>query len=202
VLYAATGAPADPDTDPGWAARVRAHQERRPPWWETWEGEDLPAVLSRPGAPVLVDSLGTWLAGALDRSGCWEQQDSWRQRLDTETDALVHAWRQTPRITVAVAEEVGAGVIPATAAGRLFRDLLGALTRRIAAESERVLVVAAGRIVHRTGTAGRITYPAGTAGKITHPAGPVSSPAGSPADGPDSPPRPLSPSPPQEDEGP
>ena len=43
-----------------------------------------------------------------------------------------------------VAPEVGAGVVPATASGRRFRDLLGALTTRLAAESDEVVQVVAG----------------------------------------------------------
>lgn len=168
VVYAATGpvpeegTPAGPDPD--WAARVRAHRDRRPPWWHTWEGHDLYALLAAPGPAVLVDSLGSWLAGALERSGCWQERPGWRSRLAQELDALVVAWRRTPRPVVAVAEEVGAGVVPATAAGRVFRDALGELTRRITAESERLLVVAAGRIVHRSGPAPGRVGTAGTAG--------------------------------------
>jgi adenosylcobinamide kinase/adenosylcobinamide-phosphate guanylyltransferase len=45
---------------------------------------------------------------------------------------------------VLVAPEVGSGVVPASASGRRFRDLLGALTTRLAAESDEVVQVVAG----------------------------------------------------------
>ncbi|HEX5740436.1 MAG TPA: bifunctional adenosylcobinamide kinase/adenosylcobinamide-phosphate guanylyltransferase, partial [Pilimelia sp.] len=48
---------------------------------------------------------------------------------------------------VAVSNEVGWGVVPATASGRLFRDALGSLHQRLAATDTRVLLVVAGRVL-------------------------------------------------------
>ncbi len=146
VLYAATGPQPDP-ADPGWAGRVSAHRERRPVWWATDESGDLVSLLATPGAPLLVDSLGTWLAAAMERCGAWEagEGDAWRERLDREVEAVVRAWRQTARRVVAVGEEVGWGVVPPTTAGIRFREALGGLTRRLALETERVVLVVAGR---------------------------------------------------------
>jgi adenosylcobinamide kinase/adenosylcobinamide-phosphate guanylyltransferase len=60
---------------------------------------------------------------------------------------LVAAWRQTEAYVVAVSDETGMGVVPATAAGRLFRDELGRLNQALAAESEETELVIAGRVV-------------------------------------------------------
>ena len=57
---------------------------------------------------------------------------------------LVHAWEQTSRHAIAVSNEVGSGVVPATASGRKFRDELGWLNSRIAASSEEVWLCTAG----------------------------------------------------------
>jgi adenosyl cobinamide kinase/adenosyl cobinamide phosphate guanylyltransferase len=46
---------------------------------------------------------------------------------------------------VAVSNEVGSGVVPATASGRRFRDELGRLNAAVAAASDEVLLVVAGR---------------------------------------------------------
>jgi adenosylcobinamide kinase/adenosylcobinamide-phosphate guanylyltransferase len=54
------------------------------------------------------------------------------------------AWRDCPARAVAVSNEVGSGVVPDTASGRLFRDLLGVLNARIAAESDNVVLMVAG----------------------------------------------------------
>jgi adenosylcobinamide kinase / adenosylcobinamide-phosphate guanylyltransferase len=149
VLYTATGPIVDlrsrPDAE--WADRVSRHRERRPAWWHTEETHEVAALLSKADRPVLLDSIGTWLTGVLDRCGAWQEHEGWRRRLAAETDALVHAWRAHRSPLVAVSDEVGWGVVPATAAGRLFRDELGRLNRRLADESERVLVVVAGRIL-------------------------------------------------------
>jgi adenosylcobinamide kinase / adenosylcobinamide-phosphate guanylyltransferase len=146
VDYVATGPPPSPD-DPDWTARVLAHRERRPPWWRTIEGVDVIDVLGTPGVPVLLDSLGSWVALALDRCGAWNETPGWRGRFDALAAALVEAWRYTPRQVVAVGEETGWGVVPESASGRRFREALGSLTQRLAAESERVLLVVAGRLI-------------------------------------------------------
>ncbi len=144
VVYLATGAAPDGD-DPDWAARVRAHQLRRPDWWRTVEGADLAELLRQPGPPLLVDSLGSWLTTTLTRAGCWQARPGWREHLAEDTDRLLLAWRQAARRVVAVVEEVGWGVVPATASGGHFRDALGTLGRRVAEQSEQVLLVVAGQ---------------------------------------------------------
>jgi adenosylcobinamide kinase/adenosylcobinamide-phosphate guanylyltransferase len=150
VVYVATG-PQPDGSDPGWAQRVAAHRLRRPDWWQTLEGGDPAELLARPGPPLLLDSLGTWVAAELSAAGAWDDgegrddEDGWRGRLQPRLDALVAAWRQAVRPVVAVVEEVGWGVVPATAAGGRFRDVLGTLSRRITEQSERVLLVVAGR---------------------------------------------------------
>jgi len=62
-----------------------------------------------------------------------------------ETAELVAAWRQTRGYVVAVSDEVGLGVVPATPSGRLFRDELGRLNQALAAESEETELIVAGR---------------------------------------------------------
>jgi adenosylcobinamide kinase/adenosylcobinamide-phosphate guanylyltransferase len=48
---------------------------------------------------------------------------------------------------VAVSDEAGLGVVPATPAGRRFRDELGRLNQLLAAESEEAELVVAGRVL-------------------------------------------------------
>jgi adenosylcobinamide kinase/adenosylcobinamide-phosphate guanylyltransferase len=48
---------------------------------------------------------------------------------------------------VAVSDEVGLGVVPGTASGRLFRDELGRLNQALAAESEEAELVVAGQVI-------------------------------------------------------
>ena len=68
--------------------------------------------------------------------------------LDLDNDgAHPAAWRATRRRVVAVTNEVGQGVVPATAAGRRFRDVMGVLNARLAAATEDVRWCVAGRVV-------------------------------------------------------
>jgi adenosylcobinamide kinase / adenosylcobinamide-phosphate guanylyltransferase len=148
VVYVATGVGrAD---DPAWQRRVAQHRERRPPGWKTVETLDLVPLLVEPGPPLLVDCLTLWLAGVLERLDAWsEDADGHRveKAATEEIDALVRAWRQTPRRVVAVTNEVGSGVVPGTVSGGRFRDLLGRLNATVAAECEQVLLCVAGRVV-------------------------------------------------------
>jgi adenosyl cobinamide kinase/adenosyl cobinamide phosphate guanylyltransferase len=132
VTYVATGQVADDDTD--MAERVAKHRDRRPADWATVEaGVDLPAVLAEIEGPVLLDSLGTWVAGCPD--------------LVPDADGLCAALRARSRgdDTVIVSEEVGMGVHPMTEAGRRFADALGELNRAVADVADEVLLAVAGR---------------------------------------------------------
>jgi adenosylcobinamide kinase/adenosylcobinamide-phosphate guanylyltransferase len=59
-------------------------------------------------------------------------------------DGLLAAWRSTTRPVVAVSNEVGCGVVPATASGRRYRDALGRLNALVAADSDEVWFCTAG----------------------------------------------------------
>lgn len=131
VEYVATGL-ARPD-DPEWTERIRAHQARRPAGWTTNETGDLAGVLRASGPPLLLDSITTWVSARLDAAD-----------RANETDQLVAAWTACTREVVAVSDEVGLGVVPATEAGREFRDRLGTLNQRLAAAADEVHLIVAG----------------------------------------------------------
>ena len=143
VTYVATGPAAS--GDPDWAARVAAHRARRPAWWRTAETTDLAGLLATARGALLIDGIGTWLAAVLDDCGGWDDRDSARDELAGRIAELIGAWQQTSARVVAVSDETGLGVVPATPAGRLFRDELGRLNQALAAESEEAELVVAGR---------------------------------------------------------
>ncbi|HVF74352.1 MAG TPA: bifunctional adenosylcobinamide kinase/adenosylcobinamide-phosphate guanylyltransferase [Acidimicrobiales bacterium] len=131
VTYVATGAAAD---DPDMGARIAAHQARRPATWSTVEaGADLADVLRSLPGPVLLDALGTWVAGA--------------EGFAVDGGELCAALRTRQGVTVVVSEEVGLGVHPSTEVGRRFRDALGTLNQAVAAIADDVLFVVAGRVL-------------------------------------------------------
>ena len=130
VTYIATGEVTDDDM----AARIAAHQARRPDAWATREaGADLAGALIAVDGAALVDSLGTWVAAHDD--------------LAIDLHALLEALKRRAASTVIVSEEVGLGVHPSSEAGRRFRDVLGEVNTAVAAVADDVLLVVAGRVL-------------------------------------------------------
>ncbi len=137
---------ADP-SDAEWVARVRAHVARRPATWTTTETLDVTAVLGRVAPePVLVDCLTVWLSRVMDECGCWSDVSALDPfaALASRIDELVAAVASSSRDVVLVTNEVGQGIVPATASGRLFRDEMGVLNLRVAAACDEVWLVTAG----------------------------------------------------------
>jgi adenosyl cobinamide kinase/adenosyl cobinamide phosphate guanylyltransferase len=131
VTYVAT-ATAEHDDD--FAARIAAHRARRPESWTTIEEHELlPQRVAAIAGTVLIDSVGTWVAGD--------------PGFAPDVDGLCRACAERDGATVLVSEEVGLSVHPATDAGREFVDALGVCNRRVADIADRVLFVIAGRIL-------------------------------------------------------
>ena len=114
----------------------------------------MAGALRRLDGAVLIDGIGTWLAAVMDQAGAWDHgpggvqaRDKAADRLAEQVDDLVTAWRETRARVVAVSDQVGSGLVPDTPAGRQFRDQLGWLNQRLAAESEQALLVVAGRVL-------------------------------------------------------
>lgn len=131
VTYVATAAHRPDDVE--WATRIAQHRARRPASWRTIETDDPVGALRTEPGPLLVDCVSLWLGAQLD------QPD-----LTDRVDKLVAAWRSTAAYVVAVSNEVGSGVVPAYESGRRFRDELGRLNARLAAEADEVWLVTAG----------------------------------------------------------
>ncbi|MFF4754822.1 bifunctional adenosylcobinamide kinase/adenosylcobinamide-phosphate guanylyltransferase [Streptomyces sp. NPDC002514] len=146
VLYVATGGSRSGDTE--WAARVAAHRERRPGSWLTAETCDLVPLLAKDGPPLLIDCLSLWLTDAMDAVGAWDDAE-WasggERALRERVRELTCALRAARRTVVAVSNEVGSGIVPATASGRRYRDELGRLNAAFANECEHVVLVVAGQ---------------------------------------------------------
>lgn len=146
VSFLAPAAAPDPASDPDWAARVAEHRRRRPPTWTTVETPALAAALRKAEPPVLVDSLGTWLTGTVDALDGWDQpMAQWQAGFDDRLADLVDAWRASPGLLVAVTSEVGWGLVSEHRSGRVFTDLLGRVNQEVAAVSDEVILVVAGR---------------------------------------------------------
>jgi adenosylcobinamide kinase / adenosylcobinamide-phosphate guanylyltransferase len=145
VAYIATGEARDPEM----AERIAAHRAERPDSWTTVEephGLEQALAAVDPRDTVIVDCLTLWVANVLERG------DEPPDVLDAATTAARTA-ASREGLTIAVTNEVGLGIVPATALGRAYRDLLGSVNRVWVDESEEAVLVIAGRGIslHRLG---------------------------------------------------
>jgi adenosylcobinamide kinase / adenosylcobinamide-phosphate guanylyltransferase len=119
------------------AKRIAAHRARRGKDWRTIEApNDLAgAIANAPaGSAVLIDCLTLWLSNRM-----LAEAD-----MDQEIESLEAALTKHEGAIVLVSNEVGSGVVPDNALARQFRDLQGQLNQRIAAKSDRVVLMVAG----------------------------------------------------------
>jgi adenosylcobinamide kinase/adenosylcobinamide-phosphate guanylyltransferase len=141
VRYLASGLAGQADA--AWAHRVAQHRNRRPAHWSTVETDDIATQLRQsPDTPTLVDDLGGWLTGTLDRNNAWDNGS-----VAVAIDDMLAAVSAFGSTLVLVSPEVGLTVVPATASGRRFADELGSLNQRIAALCDQVVLVVAGQAV-------------------------------------------------------
>ncbi len=116
------------------AGRVAAHRARRPASWVTVDaGTDLPAILRATTGPVLLDSLGPWVAAGYPDA--------------PDARSVLAALAERDGDTVVVSDEVGLAVHPASESGRWFVDAIGTLNQAVAALGDDVRLVVAGRVL-------------------------------------------------------
>ena len=134
--------------DEAFAGRIAAHVARRPVSWETVvAGDDLAVTLNSAGC-VLVDGLGTWIAGVMRRGGAFDgDAPAALARVHEEVAALVGAVGERSEPAIVVAEQAGEGLLAADAGSRRWLDLLGESTQRLAQVADRVVLVVAGRAI-------------------------------------------------------
>lgn len=138
VLYVATAMNAGNDAELD--RRVRDHRERRPAEWGTLElgGGELGPILEEADSwdVILFDSLTMWAAARM--SG--EERDP----IVGEFEDFASRVESGPGNFILVSDEVGLGVVPESAEGREFRDLLGFLNQRAASVASEVYLCVAG----------------------------------------------------------
>lgn len=157
AVYVAAGPTPEADPDPDWRARVAAHRLRRPASWSTHEGLDVAGVLDPSAGPapgaVLVDCLGTWLAGVVDeeRHGSGLLWDAPPEVVEgvvaRRLEPVLEAIAGFAGDLVLVTNEVGLGVVPEHRSGRIFRDLLGTINQEVGGRCDEVHLVVAGRVL-------------------------------------------------------
>ncbi|HSA81685.1 MAG TPA: bifunctional adenosylcobinamide kinase/adenosylcobinamide-phosphate guanylyltransferase [Geminicoccaceae bacterium] len=133
-IYVATAQALDDEM----AARIAAHRLRRGREWRTLEEPlDLAGTLEREcadGRAVLVDCLTLWLTNLMVAA----------RPVEAELERLLAVLPRLPGARVLVSNEVGQGVVPASAMARAFVDHAGRLHQRIAEQADGVVFMTAG----------------------------------------------------------
>ena len=148
VVYLATMEPGDEEL----RDRVLRHQARRPEGWSTVE-EPLHLALALTAVPatacVLIDCVSLWVTNRLleldDEEPALSAVAALEAALDAEVDALIEAIRTREGITIAVTNEVGGGLVPPYALGRVYRDVLGRVNQRLSRAADRAWLLVSGR---------------------------------------------------------
>ena len=125
------------------AERIRLHRADRPESWRTIEEPlRLESALAQvdDGHVLVIDCLTLWVANLI------AQGDS---ESSVEAQGRAAAARASSRtaLTIAVSNEVGLGVVPATELGRRYRDMLGRVNAVFADEAATVALMVAGRAI-------------------------------------------------------
>jgi adenosylcobinamide kinase/adenosylcobinamide-phosphate guanylyltransferase len=150
VVFIATMEPLDDDV----RARIAVHQQSRPPEWRTIEApRDLLTALNQhttASDTVVIDCVTLWvsnlLLASLGESDNPAPADAERAlaAIDKASRALIEQITSRSGESIVVTNEVGMGVVPAYALGRLFRDALGRVNALFATRADRVYSLTAG----------------------------------------------------------
>jgi adenosylcobinamide kinase / adenosylcobinamide-phosphate guanylyltransferase len=142
VVYVATAEALDDEM----RNRIARHRAERPQSWHTIEAPtDLAAALrAQPPAILLVDCLTLWLSNALLPDFDEAQPSAQAPRWDAERSALLHWFADYRGVALFVSNEVGSGIVPASALARRFQDEQGRLNQELAAVCDSVTLVVAG----------------------------------------------------------
>jgi adenosylcobinamide kinase / adenosylcobinamide-phosphate guanylyltransferase len=142
VVYVATAQALDDEM----RHRIDRHRAQRPKSWRTLEAPERLAAALREQQPavLLIDCLTLWLSNALlldfDEAASTAPVGKW----DEERAAFLQWLAEYRGAALLVSNEVGSGIVPASALARRFQDEQGRLNQDVAAACDSVTLVVAG----------------------------------------------------------
>lgn len=154
VTYIATLEPLDEEM----RDRIERHQAQRPTGWTTIEAPRSLAVPYRelpPDRCVLLDCLSLWVSNRLLPLGEAPEIAAiaeLERELVIELEQLITLAATRNADTIIVSNEVGSGVVPPSALGRAYRDLLGRANQIVSTRAERAWLLVAGRALELPAT--------------------------------------------------
>lgn len=142
VLYVATATAGDEEME----ARIAAHRASRPSHWRTLEvpagvGKALEEAISD-AEVVVLDCLTLLVANLMmDKEA---SQESLEEQVFAELESLAEVYAAHEATFIVVSNEVGMGIVPAYAMGRVYRDVLGRANQWVATRADKVILLIAG----------------------------------------------------------
>lgn len=142
VLFVATGV----ETDEEMKQKIEEHRASRPEDWRTLEvSEGVGGLIMKQinnCKVVLLDSISFLMSNLI-----YKQRDEYREvksKIEVELKGLLECIDRLGSSFVIVSDEVGMGVIPKSRMGRIYRDALGDVNRRLAERADEVYLVISG----------------------------------------------------------
>lgn len=143
VLFVATAEGLDEEM----RARIQEHRRTRPPKWRTVEAPRAVAEFVRQNLEeaevVLVDCV-TLLVSNLLTGGSETGQPGCEDFVVGEVRGLIKLMDEAGATFVIVSNEVGLGLVPDTALGRDYRDILGKVNQMLSARADEVYFLVSG----------------------------------------------------------
>lgn len=164
VLYVATAEPRDVEME----RRIAHHRSSRPSSWQTLEkplrtGAAI-AEMSVIPSVILLDCMTLLVSNVLcdvfavanserEVGLVCNEVDDLEARVQEEVDDIIKVADARNTNIIIVSGEVGAGVVPDHAMGRIFRDMLGLANQRIASQANATYWMVAGLPINATALA-------------------------------------------------
>ena len=152
------------ESDAEMTDRIAHHRAHRPDGFRTLAAEDSRSWLSQvpEDSLLVIDCIGTCLGRAMlevwescaaagaDMTDAAELPAGFEPAFTARVTAIVAGLAERVGDTIVVTNEVGGGVVPAYATGRIFRDELGRANRSLVDVSDAAFLAVAGRMVDLT----------------------------------------------------
>ncbi len=153
--------------------RIATHREQRPAQWSVCEVDDPLAGLPSPspGDLLVVDCLGTAVGRIMEIEyarfadsdlGVAEDRvlpTGYAPRVEEAVDRFTRLLRDRDHDLIVVTNEVGSGVVPVFATGRLFQDVLGRANRTLLGAADASYLCVAGRLIGLQDLPTQATWP-------------------------------------------
>ncbi|OGO25053.1 MAG: bifunctional adenosylcobinamide kinase/adenosylcobinamide-phosphate guanylyltransferase [Chloroflexi bacterium RBG_16_50_9] len=148
VLFVATAEAGDEEMK----RRIAEHRKARPPAWETLEatthlGRQITWHIGQ-AQTVIIDCITLLVNNIFEQCGVSEDKGInatlTEKKVMAEIKELLDCMERAAASFIIVTSEVGLGLVPASTAGRLYRDCLGRANQVLAQHADEVIMMVAG----------------------------------------------------------